>query len=202
MSFPQESLRSDTEIIEKLHRSPEEFEKTTSLLYRTYKKYIPSGKKRFPSLTDEELLSAYHDAFNGVIKMIIQKTFDQEKGGIGTLLFEIFNKKCIDQLRKNTNHKSEWAKQLQELLPNMPGASVEFLSEVINQDTFHQIVSLMDELKEPCKKLILDFDYWGFSPEEAAKRNGYKNGHSASQAKYRCIKALQKKIRRKKNGGS
>ncbi len=202
MSFPQESLRSDEEILKKLHRSPEEFQKTTSLLYQSYRNYIHSGKKRFPSLSEEELLSAYHDAFQALIKMIVQNTFDKNKGGIGTLLFEIFNKKCIDQLRKNTNHKSEWAKQLQELLPNMPGASVEFLSEVINQDTFQQVISLMDSLKDPCKQLILDIDYWGFSPEEAAKRNGYKNGHSASQAKYRCLKTLQNKIRRKKNGGS
>lgn len=200
MSFPSEPVQSDLTLIKKLRSSSVEFEKTSSFLFKKYKSYIYSVGKRYPSLTKEELQSAYHDAFHAVIKMIIRGTFDENKGSIGTLLHEIFHKKCIDQLRKNTNHKNEWARQLQELAPDLPAASIEFLSEIIEQDTFQHVLESMKSLKAPCKQLILDLDYWGFSPEEAAKRNGYKNGHSASQAKYRCLKALQKKIRMRRNG--
>ena len=200
MSFPSESVQNDLTLIKKLRSSSVEFEKTTSLIFKKYHSYTYSVGKRYPSLTKEELQSAYHDAFHAVIKMIVQETFDSNKGSIGTLLHEILHKKCIDQLRKNTNHKNEWAKQLQELAPDLPVASIEFLSKLIEQDTFKEVLASMESLREPCKQLILDLDYWGFSPEEAANRNGYKNGHSASQAKYRCLKALQKKIRVRRNG--
>lgn len=202
MTVFSQSLQDESAFIQRLKGSPAEFEKASSLLFKKYKAYVHPIRKRYPSLTEEEFQSAYHDAFQAVIRMILQETYDSSKGSIGSLLSEIFSKKCIDQLRKNTNHKSEWAKQIQELVPDLPVASVEFLSELINQETFKEVIGVMDTLKPPCKQLILDVDYWGFSPQEAAKRNGYKNGHSASQAKYRCIKALRKKIQKLTHGGT
>ena len=197
MTFPSNKEPKDLTLIAQLRSSPREFETTARFLFDKYKGYKFTAKKRYPSLTDEHIQDAYTDAFDALMKKVIDNSYDPSKSSLSTFFCQIFSNKCIDQLRKLTNNKNEWLNQLQELVPDLPATSVDLISELVNQDDFNKILKLMDTLKDPCKSLILDFDYWGFNPEEAAKRNGYKNGHSASQAKYRCLEALRKKIRGK-----
>ncbi|MEM6628027.1 MAG: sigma-70 family RNA polymerase sigma factor [Bacteroidota bacterium] len=188
---------SDLALINLLRGTHRDFEQTTHFLYNKFKGFQFTAKKRYPSLSDEHIQDAYTDAFDALIKKVVAGSYDPSKSSMSTYFCQIFFNKCIDQLRKVTNNKNEWINQLQELVPDLPSASVDLISKLVSQDDFMNVLKVMDTLKDPCKSLILDFDYWGFSPEEAAKRNGYKNGHSASQAKYRCLEALRKKIRRK-----
>ncbi len=202
MTYSLKPVLSDERIIDRLHSSPGEFEKTASYLHQRFKGFIGKAKGRYPSLSEEDLQDAYNDALDALIKKIIHQTFDPDKGSISTLFYQIFSNKCVDQMRKITNNRSEWEKQLEQITPDLPVGARDFLQQVLEKEAFEGIVHCMDELNPPCKSLIMDIDYWGFSPEEAASRNGYKNGQSASQAKYRCMETLRKKIAKKNEHGS
>lgn len=185
----------DDELIERLKGDQVAFERAAASLYKQHLSFTYQASGKYPNLPREAILDSYHDAIDAVIKKIIQNDFDPSQGKISTLLYQIFFNKCVDQLRSFTNHKSKWERDLAELHPELPVRSQNFLRRIMEEEDFHGVSQAMQALKPPCRELILDLDYWGFSPEEAANRNGYKNGHSASQAKYRCLEHLRKKLR-------
>jgi len=197
MAFSLTPVPNDQILIQRLRGSTSDFEKTVSFLYRHYRGYLGKARKKYSSLSEEDLQDAYTDAINALIKQVIQDKYDKEKGSLSTLFYQIFSHKCVDQLRRITNHKNEWARQLDQLVPDLPVAGVNFLMTMVQKEAFEGMLELMEELKPPCKSLIMDLDYWGFTPEETAKRNGYKNGPSVSQAKYRCMESLRKKLSQK-----
>ncbi len=150
--------------------------------------------KKHPLLSQMDIGDAYIDAVDAVIRKVLSHTYNIKLAKLSTLLYQIFSNKCIDQLRRITNHKNEWQRNLDSITEDMPAASQDFLKSMMEQDEMNDVVGIMDQLGENCRELIMDFDYWGFKPEEVAERRGYKNGKSASQAKYRCMEELRKKM--------
>lgn len=150
--------------------------------------------RKHPLLSQPDILDAYIDAVDAVIKKVLSHEYNDELAKLSTLLYQIFSNKCIDQLRRITNHKNEWRRNLDSITEDLPVKSQDFLQSIMEQDELEDVMEVMDRLGENCKDLILDFDYWGYKPEEVAKRRGYKNGKSASQAKYRCMEELRKMI--------
>ena len=179
--------KSEAELIAKLRQPGASFERAASSLYAQYQGYVFRLLKKYPALGEEAVRDAYADAVEATIRKIIREEFDPAKAKLSTLLFQIFSHKCIDRIRQHTNHKAEWERELAEITPDLPVASQDFLRSIMAEEAFRGVESLMEELKPPCKELILAFDYWGFRPEEVAEKLGYKNGKTASQAKYKCM---------------
>ncbi len=197
MTYSLKPVLSDATIIKQLRSSPSQFEKAASDLYQQFKGFMNKAQRQYPSLSKEDLHDAYTDALDALIKKIIDQTYQTDKGKLSTLFYQIFFNKCVDQMRKITNNKNGFERQLEHITPELPVKAKDFLKGVMQKEAFEGIVTFMDQLNPPCKSLIMDIDYWGFSPEEAAERNGYKNAQSASQAKYRCMETLRKKISKK-----
>ena len=185
---------SDAELIKGLRSPGISFEKAATALFAQYQGYVFRMLKKYPALGEEEIHDAYADAIDATIRKVIRQEFDEQKGKLSTLLFQIFSNKCIDRIRHNTNHKAEWEKELAEITPDLPVASQDFLRSVMAEEAFRGVESLMEDLHPPCKELILAFDYWGYRPDEVAGQLGYKNGKTASQAKYKCMEKLRKMI--------
>ncbi|TRX62616.1 sigma-70 family RNA polymerase sigma factor [Fulvivirga sp. M361] len=196
MSSPSQKLgSSDSEIIEGLLAGGPPFEKYALVLYRMCENYIHEAVKKHPLLEAADIHDAYIDAVDAVIKKVLSNQFKKEVAKLSTLLYQIFSNKCIDQLRRVTNHKHEWQRNLNTITEDLPVKSQDFLQSMMEQDDMNDILSVMEKLAHGCKELIMDFDYWGFKPEEVAERKGYKTGKSASQAKYRCMEELRKLIK-------
>ena len=188
-------IHSDKEIINGLKAGGPPFEKYSLLLYRKCKSYIFKAHKKYPSLTEEDLHDAYVDAVDSLIKIVVKGEYKEKVGKLSTLLYQIFSNKSIDQLRRQTNHKSDWLKSLDKITEDIPVSSRDFLTTLMSKSDFDNVMGIMDDMNDICKDLIMDFDYWGFKPDEVAKRRGYKSGKSASQAKYKCMEALRKLIK-------
>lgn len=184
----------DSVIIEGLRSGGARFEKCSLALYRSCENYMHEAARKHPLLSQPDILDAYIDAVDAVIKKVLSHEYKDELAKLSTLLYQIFSNKCIDQLRRITNHKNEWRRNLDSITEDLPVKSQDFLQSIMEQDELEDVMEVMDRLGENCKDLILDFDYWGYKPEEVAKRRGYKNGKSASQAKYRCMEELRKMI--------
>ena len=96
---------SDNEILDGL-RSPAP-QRTTyeNALYLRYAYFIDEGIRTF-RLTREEAFSCYSDAVIRVIDQVAGDVFEG-RSSLKTYLYQIFHNKCVDQVRKNTTHKSE-----------------------------------------------------------------------------------------------
>lgn len=191
---------TDAQLIEALKSDGPEgprFQRASMYLYQKYAGYMRSGRKKHPFLSEDDLTDAYHEALNALIRQIIRGSFDAEKAKLSTLLFSIFSNKCIDRLRWATNHQNSWAARLGELSPDLPLSSRAFIEELMEKEAMEEVGAELEQLGAPCRELILAMDYWGYSPEEVARRYEYKDGKSASQAKYRCLQQLRKRLKRK-----
>ena len=191
-SFRWKSTYSDSEIIEGLQAGGASFEKYALILYRTCKRYIHKARNKFPNLNEADLHDAYIDAVDAVIRKVLANQFDEDLAKLSTLLYQIFSNKCIDQLRRISNYKNTWQRTLDSITEDLPVQAQDFLQTIMANEEMTDVTQAMDKLGAPCKDLIMDFDYWGFKPDEVAERRGYKSGKSASQAKYRCLEDLRK----------
>ena len=196
---------TDAQIIRNLRtntpKSPE-FERTACYIYRKWKAYLFKFGKKHPILSQEDVKDAYHEAIHGLIQAIIKGKFQPDKSSISSFLYAILSNKCLDKIRRVTNHKHSWEASLEQLTPDLPLASRSFLHEIIVEEEVSMLRLALNRMGAICRELILAMEYWGYKPDEVAIQLGYKDGKSASQAKYRCLKELRALMNNKVNNTS
>jgi len=68
--------------------------------------------------------------------------------------------------------------------------------ENLEANSYNNIVSaqVKNEIKgmgTPCKQILIDWAYWGYSMKEIAIRNNLENGVVAKKKKYTCLQKLR-----------
>jgi len=72
-----------------------------------------------------------------------------------------------------------------------PDDALSALEDMITREESRIVREALDEIGEPCQKLLLLF-YWEELPmDEIASRLGFANAETAKSKKYQCKKALQ-----------
>jgi RNA polymerase sigma factor (sigma-70 family) len=187
---------TDQEIIEGIMKGGAHYQRYTGKLYQQCTRFIPGMQRKYPSLKYESLLQAYSDAVNAVVNKVAEGAFTaSRRGKLSTLLYEIFSNRCIDQLRHQNTRKNELYQQAYEIDRGIPVDGKNIFTRFSLSDQTADIVNIMEQLPEPCKSIIMDFDYFGYTAKEVAERYGYKNAHSARQAKSRYMEKLRKVIK-------
>ena len=90
-------------------------------------------------------------------------------------------------IRKRSSNREE----LRETLPENWQESEEAFHKFSLREDFQHLMLQMDRLGEPCKQIILDAEYWGYSSEEIARRIGFANAKSVNSKKYTCLQKLR-----------
>lgn len=179
----------DEEIIERIRAGGKERE---IAITRLYKKHFPltfEGKKKFRQLSEDELIHAYNSAIISAKKHIIEGQF-QRKSSLRTFLYRIFFNKCIDIIRKNSSNKVD----TYEKIPEPDAREPNFLHELYLKEDFKHMMFLLDKLGDPCRKIILFADYYGYTSEEIAREIGFSNAKSVNSKKYTCLQTLRKML--------
>lgn len=158
-------------------------------LYQQYFHLALEGRKKYPQLNDDELVSAYNSAILSVRKQIVLGNFRGDST-LWTYLNRIFINRCIDLIRKRSSNKEETRETLPEDLEKSWGA----FTQIERKDDFEQLLQQMNHLGEPCKQIILDAEYYGYSSEEIAQRVGFSNARSVNSKKYTCLQRLRKML--------
>ncbi|MEZ4772377.1 MAG: sigma-70 family RNA polymerase sigma factor [Bacteroidia bacterium] len=179
----------DEEIIDRINAGGKAQEIAIERLYDKYFSLIFEGKKKFHQLTQDELTQAYNSAILSVRGQIIAGLFHR-KSSLWTFLYRIFFNKCIDIIRKNSSNKTDPYEKLPE--PNT--SETNFLHELYIKEDFQQMMGLLDKLGDPCRKIIIDSEYYGYSSEEIAQEIGYSNAKSVNSKKYTCLQTLRKML--------
>ncbi|MEM7660080.1 MAG: sigma-70 family RNA polymerase sigma factor, partial [Bacteroidota bacterium] len=107
-----------------------------------------------------------------------------------TYLNKIFYNKCIDIIRKYASNRVD----AYEEVPDRVDQDDNIIRRMSVQDDFQQLVSMLGQLGDTCKQIILDSEYHGYNSEEIAERVGFSNARSVNSKKYSCLQRLKKMI--------
>lgn len=187
---------SDEYLIEEILAGGSRQEAGIRKLYKQYFHLTQTSRSKYQNLEDEDLLIAYNSSILSVRRQIIRGAFRGDST-LWTYLNRVFINKCIDIIRKQSSNRETVYEQLPETDPVFQVPTNVF-DDLVVQDRMKQLIGKMDELGEPCKQIILDSEYWGYSPDEIAHRVGFSNAKSVNSKKYTCLQRLRKLLQASK----
>lgn len=172
-----------------------EQEKSCSYLFKKYKDWIRLASQRH-QLTEEESSEAYHDAILAFQQQVKKGQF-RGQSGLSTYLNSIFQRKCIDQIRRRNRQKIHLS-EIDKTDVIDPVQDIE--QQMIISELYDYVMRQIDQLGNVCKQVLLDRYYWGVEDmAEIALRAGLKNANTAGSIRYRSMKQLTKRLNLKKN---
>lgn len=182
---------SDDKIIEEILKGGKPFEDMSMYLFDSFKGFIPKVNQKL-HLSNGEVNDAYADALVRCIRKIKDHTFKGESK-LSSYFYSIFYNAAVDVSRKKTSNRNIGTVEIHEY-----DAKERDLMELLEiSDSSKQVVNLMNVMGDPCKKILLDWGYHGYSMDEIADRSSLKNAESARSMKYKCLKKLKQIIENK-----
>jgi len=160
-------------------------------IFKKYSYFMTVGVSKY-SLSEESLSDAYSDAILAAIESIINYSF-REKSSLKTFLFQIFQNKCIDILRKKTTRKNRVHRTatIDDARLDIPDPSQSILEKLIEKG---EIDILKQQLKKLCDKRqrLLKLSAEGYTDQEIALEMNFKTRDVVKTCRLRCIHSLRK----------
>lgn len=160
-------------------------------LYKKYFYFINVGINKY-SLPEESLSDAYSDAILAAIESIVNYSF-HEKSSVKTFLFQIFQNKCVDVLRRKATRRNSVHRTavFDDARIDIPDTSKSVLDKLIERA---EIDTLNGQLKKLCDKrqrlLLLSAE--GYTDKEIAEEMNFKTRFVVKTCRLRCIHSLRK----------
>jgi RNA polymerase sigma factor (sigma-70 family) len=179
---------SDAEIVRKIKKGGQSFEEVSMYLFDSFKGFISKVNSQL-HLDDVAIKDAYADALVKCIGKVKDDTYRGESK-LSSYFYRIFYNKAIDISRQNLSARNL---SLDEI--DQSDAKERDLIELFDiKEVSKSIEELIAFLGSPCKKILIDWAYYGYSMDEIAQRCKLKNADSARSMKYKCLKKLRKSI--------
>ena len=177
----------ETEMIENL-RSGKKMDETIRAIYREYFEslcwYIMnnSGSRQDAEDIFQEVVISFID--------LVQKDKFRGESTIKTFLFSLNRHSWLNELKRRgraqlREEKFEKARDTEE-----PDTS----HMIADRESRAQVVDLVGQLGDTCKKILLAFYYENLSMREILDLLDYENEQVVRNKKYKCLKQLEKMI--------
>jgi RNA polymerase sigma-70 factor (ECF subfamily) len=182
---------SDTELIEGLRSNSSNKQYYEDALYGRFAYFIEQAESKF-RLTHEDAFSAYSDAVIKALEHITNGRFEG-KSSLKTYLYQIFNNKCVDQVRKNTTKKSEvhQATTVNEKLNTISDTAKTVIQRLTEQADIDLLRRKLLEIGDNCRQL-LQLSAEGYSDKEIATILKFKTAAVSKTSRLRCLDKLRK----------
>ncbi len=163
-------------------------------LYEKYQYLITDGTRKH-RLTEDDCASAYSDAVLTVFEHISSGRFEG-RSELKTYLYQIFNNKCVDGIRKKTTNRSSVhdAFSLDDSLMQLPDETRSVVQQLIAQSDVDKLHQHLRDLGEKCRTMILSWGE-GYSDDEIAQTMGYNSAAVAKTSRLRCLEKLRERYR-------
>lgn len=163
-------------------------------LYEKYQYLITDGTRKH-RLTEDDCASAYSDAVLTVFEHISSGRFEG-RSELKTYLYQIFNNKCVDGIRKKTTNRSSVhdAFSLDDSLMQLPDETRSVVQQLIAQSDVEKLHQHLRELGEKCRTMILSWGE-GYSDDEIAQTMNYNSAAVAKTSRLRCLEKLRERYR-------
>lgn len=175
---------SDMEVIESL-RADRISDAAVTFLYRSnYRKvqaYINQN-----SGNDEDAQDIFQEAIVSFIELIKLGKFRAESS-ISTFLLAITRNIWLNELKKRGRsllRDEKFEKGRSEVEEDVS-------KYMVNRETRNQLMELLNNLGETCKKILLAYYYENLSMKEILQQLEYENEQVVRNKKYKCLKQLE-----------
>lgn len=163
-------------------------------LYEKYSYFINDGVRKH-RLTDDDCASAYSDTILRVFEDISSSRFEG-RSELKTYLYQIFNNKCVDAIRKKTTNRSSVhdAFSLDDSLIQLPDVARSVVQDLIAQSDVENLHRQLNEIGDKCRTMVL---MWGegYSDDEIALTMAYNSAAVAKTSRLRCLDKLRERYR-------
>jgi RNA polymerase sigma factor (sigma-70 family) len=194
MSYPANSLYpTDQDIIKNLSNGNRR--KGEDDLFNSYAYFIKEGARKY-RLPEDEAFDAYSDTVLSAIDKITLGLFEG-RSSLKTWLFQIFQNKCVDLLRKKTTNKSSvhQTASITDMLFQLSDSSKTIIQQLVEQADFDLLKQRLSELGDTCQELLrLSAD--GYSDREIAAQMEYKTADVVKTSRLRCLDRLRQLYKR------
>jgi len=191
MRFPLQFTRSaDQAIIHGLSQTGTERRKSEEALFTSYSYFIREGMHKY-SLLEEEAFDAYADSVLAAIRRITDGSFEG-RSSLKTWLYQIFQHKCVDLLRKKTTNKNSihQTADISDMLYQLSDASKNIIQQMMEQTDIELLKKRLHELGAKCRDLLL-LSAEGYSDKKLATELVYKTADVVKTTRLRCLQKLR-----------
>lgn len=159
-------------------------------LYEKYSYLIREGVWKHKLSTDECSI-AYSDTILTIIENLQNKRFEG-RSGLKTYLYQIFNNKCVDLLRKNATNRQQVHKgnTIDDYINVLPDDSRSIVQQLIDQYDLEVLHDRLRELGEKCRQMLKAWSE-GFMDQEIAIEMNYQSAAVVKTSRLRCLEKLR-----------
>jgi RNA polymerase sigma factor (sigma-70 family) len=177
---------SDKRVIEAIRDGGSVFEKTIAEFIQNHQGLLHRIRQKYQvDLKDAKDL--YADAVSHLIWNVKTGSF-KGQSKLSTYLFQIYTHKTVDHIRHISTNKNKAYIELSEDRLDASFSLDKRIESTLDVELLKQSLSAMGE---PCKGVIMDWAYWGYSMKEIAVRNQLDNAEKAKRKKYNCLQKLR-----------
>jgi RNA polymerase sigma factor (sigma-70 family) len=181
---------TDQAIVNSLLQAGIERRKAEEQLFSNYTYFIREGMKKY-SLQEEEAFDAYSDSVLSAIQKIISGNFEG-RSSLKTWLFQIFQNKCVDLLRKKATNKNSVHKTItvSDMLHQLSDTSKTIVQQMMEKADWELLKKRVNELGDKCRELLM-LSADGYSDREVAVQLEYKSADVVKTSRLRCLDKLR-----------
>lgn len=190
MLFFSKKYLPDTELIEGIRHTEISSRRFENQLFEKYHYHIKEGIRKH-RLSEDESVSIYSDTIIAIIENIRKDKFEG-RSELKTYIYQVFNNKCVDQIRKNTTNKASVhdALSYEDTEIPLPDESRSIIQKLIIKSEIEKLYQKLNSIGEKCKQIIL---LWGegYSDEEIAHQLNYNSAAVSKTSRLRCLEKLK-----------
>jgi RNA polymerase sigma factor (sigma-70 family) len=194
-------LNTDQAIIHSLQQPGIERRRGEEQLFSTYSYFIREGMKKY-SLPEEEAFDAYSDSVLSAIQKITNGNFEG-RSSVKTWLFQIFQHKCVDLLRKRATNKNSIHQTISvsDMLYQLSDTSKTIIQKLMEKADGDLLKKRVNELGDKCRDLLM-LSADGYSDREVAAQLAYKSADVVKTSRLRCLEKLRQLYKNPLHDGS
>lgn len=157
-------------------------------LYKDYRDEFLVWIKKLYNISDEDAKDIFQESIVIFRNKFLADEYDNSKSSIKTYLFAIGKNTCRSWMRKN-KHSVEFQ---DHHLPEMDNED-ELRKE--EQKKLDLVLSLIEQMKGKCKRLLMLYYVEGERMNNIAKILELKNADTVKATKNRCMKSLREQVK-------
>ena len=177
---------TDKRVIDAIRSGGSVFEKTIAEFIQEHQGLLHKISQKY-QVDTKEAKDLYADAIAHLIWNVKTGRF-KGQSKLSTYLFQIYSNKTVDHIRHISTNKNKAYIELSEDTVDPSFSLDKKIESTLDVEVLKQSISA---LGDPCKGVIMDWAYWGYSMKEIAVRNQLDNAEKAKRKKYTCLQKLR-----------